>query len=153
MIVKLAGQAAGQTAKDAAAKSFPVLISCSSVAAITSVSELRKRETIHSASSSSAHAQHTSCQVKAGPRPLRRTQSDWAPKSTDKVATFLYGRDTLVTLRCLSIVWFFRRFVARVREQEMIMKGSGRKPQFPSNELSYVISAWPLAAFWKSCAS
>lgn len=134
------------------AKSSPVLISCSSAAAITSVSVLRKgkkRKTIHSASSSSAHAQHTSCQVKAGPRPPRRTQSDWAPKSTNKVATFLYGRDTLVTLGCLSIAWFF----ARSREQEMIMKGSGRKPQFPSNELSYVISAWPLAAFWKPCAS
>lgn len=27
----------------------------------------------------------------------------------------------------------------------MIRRGSGRKPQFPSNELSYVISTWPLA--------
>lgn len=30
---------------------------------------------------------------------------------------------------------------ARIREQEMIRKGSGRKPQFPSNELSYVINS------------
>lgn len=86
---------------------FHLFISCSSPllpSAITSVSVLRKRkEKTHilfivwapvlqsTHTHTRTEAQHTSCQVKAGSaeaKVLNKIQSDWAPRSSNKVVPF-----------------------------------------------------------------